>query len=83
MDLKKNLKLTQIARQELSKSSMDQLIGGAGDCYCACEGSSSKASNGAANNAGDLVSIGYCKCWIMDGQYWYPGYGVGDGVYMG
>lgn len=81
MKTKKTLKLTQINKTELSKNALNQLIGGAGDCYCACEGSASTAMNDSFNNADDLVSYGYCKCWVYneDGT-WVPGYGIGDGV---
>lgn len=83
MKTKKNLKLTQINKVELSKNALNLVMGGSGACYCACEGSSSTAMNGSFNNADDLVSYGYCQCTVYneDGTQTLT-YGTGEGIAM-
>lgn len=52
------LKLNQLVNANLNEEEMNILRGGAGNCCCGCQGSSTTATNNSWNNADDLSSPG-------------------------
>jgi len=70
----KNLKLNEMASENLSKVEMNQVRGGNTVCSCGCQGSSSVDSNAVANYNGGKTATAPAKQYVVQDDNFKNGY---------